>query len=141
MNFFTILRSSFATAAAAVALFLGNAPAVQAQEAAPVQLVRADASSFQVRIANPAQEPGRVQVVQLSTDQVLFSEATKAPAYGHRFGFSTLPTGNYAVLVSLGAARYRYAVQVRYEGTGLLSVVCPTATPAAITPTALTAGR
>ena len=140
MNFFTTLRSSFATAATAVALFLGTASAAQAQEAAPVQLVRADASSFQVRIVNPAQESGRVQVVQLSTDQVLFSEATKAPAYGHRFGFSTLPTGNYAVLVKVGAARYSYTVQVRHEGTGLLSVVCPTATPAAITP-ALTAGR
>ena len=139
MTFFASFRALFA-AAVALALPLMAAPTAQAQQVAPVQLVQAGASSFQVRIANPGQEPGRVQVVQLSTDQVLFSEATTAPAYGHRFGFGTLPSGSYAVLVQVGAARYRYAVQVRNQGTGLLSVTCPTATPAAATP-ALTAAR
>lgn len=138
MNFFSNLRASFVTAAAALALCVAAAPAAQAQAAASVQLVPATFGSFQVRIANPAQEAGRVQVVQLNNDQVLFSEATQAPAYGHRFGFGTLPAGSYAVLVQLGTAHYRYAVQVRNNGQGMLSVTCPTATPAAA-PAALTA--
>lgn len=131
MQFFaaTALRSSFVAAAIAVVSLFAARP-VQAQSAAPAALTQVDASSFRVRLANPAQERVAVQVVQTSNGQVLFAETTTAPAYGHRFNFGTLPTGSYALTLQVGRARTSYNVLVNNTTYGNLSVVCQPTTPA-----------
>lgn len=132
MNFFTAtaLRSSLVATAAAVVSLFAAAP-VQAQQAAvPAALTQVDASSFRVRLANPAQQRVAVQVVQTSNGQVIFAEATTAPAYGHRFNFGTLPTGSYAVTLQVGTARTSYNILVNNATHGIFSAVCQPTAPA-----------
>ena len=131
MNLFTAsaLRSVFVTAAAAVVSLFATAP-VQAQSAAPAALTQVDASSFRVRLANPEQQHLTVQVVQNSNGQVIFTQTTTAPAYGHRLSFGTLPTGSYAVTLQVGRARTSYNVLVNQSLQGTVSAVCQPVAPA-----------
>jgi hypothetical protein len=81
--------------------------------AAPVQVQSADQHSIRVRISNPAQQPGQVQVMRQGNGQVLFSEAYAEATYGHRFDFRSLSAGRYVVLITVGPQQYRYVVQVQ----------------------------
>ena len=132
MSFFSAaaLRSAFVATAAAVVSLFAAAP-VQAQAAAPAALSQIDASSFRVRLASPDQQRLAVQVVQASNEQVLFAQATTAPAYGHRLNFGTLPTGSYTVTLQVGRARTSYNVLVSNSLQGAVSAVCLPAAPAA----------
>jgi hypothetical protein len=121
-TFFRFRLSQFATEVArnarpvlVVALsLLGTAVALPAQAAQtePVQVTQPDAANLRVRISNTGPKPMRMQVVNLSNGQYLLNETCRLPAYGTLLRFSGLPTGSYAVLVRMGANRYRYTVQV-----------------------------
>lgn len=78
----------------------------------PVLVQAPDQHSIWVRISNPAQQPGRVQVLRQGTGQPLFSEEYFTPEYGHRFDFRNVSAGRYVVLVTVGPQQYRYVVQV-----------------------------
>lgn len=79
----------------------------------PVLVQAADQHSIRVRISNPAQQLGQVQVMRQGSGQRLFSEAYSAAEYGHRFDFRQLSAGRYVLLVMVGPQQYRYVVQVQ----------------------------
>lgn len=93
---------------------LGTAVA-QAQQLQPVQVTQPDANSLRLRFDNPTQQPARLQVIRLATNEMLLNETHREPAYGTRLKFDTLPAGRYAVLLRLGRDRYRYTVQVQAQ--------------------------
>ncbi|RYU81002.1 hypothetical protein [Hymenobacter persicinus] len=97
---------------------LGTAPRALAQHASPVSVTSVDAESIRVRIDNAAGQPGRVQVLNLTSGQVLFDEAYSATAYGHRFNFRQLPAGPYALLLRAAGTQYRYTLQVQDGAAG-----------------------
>ncbi|TGD77816.1 hypothetical protein [Hymenobacter wooponensis] len=80
---------------------------------APVHVQAADEHSIRVRINNPTQQPGKVQVTRQGSGHVLFSEAYAAAAYGHRFDFRNLSAGRYVLLITVGPQQYRYIMQVQ----------------------------
>ena len=80
---------------------------------APVQVQSADEHSIRVRISNPAQQAGQVQVMRQGNGQVLFKEAYATTAYGHRFDFRNVSAGRYILLITMGPQQYRYVVQVQ----------------------------
>ena len=96
---------------------LGTATA-HAQHPQPVQLTQPDASSLRLRFENPTRQPARLQVLNLTTDNLLLNETHREPAYGTRLKFDTLPAGRYTVLLRLGRDRYRYTVQVQARPQG-----------------------
>jgi hypothetical protein len=93
-------------------------PAQAQQPASPVHLTQLNQASLRLRIANPSQQPSRVEVIHLNTGQPLFTETYKAASYGHRFDFQNLPTGRYALLLKVGSDRYRYTVEVATTAAG-----------------------
>lgn len=95
----------------------GAASPAQAQQASPVSIESPDAESIRVRIANPASQPGRIQVMRLRNGHVLFEEAYSSATYGHRFNFSKLPAGRYAVLMNVGARYFRYTLEVQPDAS------------------------
>lgn len=105
-----VLARSFALAG--LLLALAARPAA-AQSAGPVTVTSPSAECIRVRIDNAARQPGRVQVVSLSSGQVLFDETYDAPAYGNRFNFRGLAAGRYALLLYAAGTQYRYILQVR----------------------------
>ncbi|UYZ58247.1 hypothetical protein [Hymenobacter latericus] len=127
--FASALRSQMFTAVAAPGsrasrvllglLALGGvlaASPVQAMPGQPVSLERVDEVSLRVRISNPAQQLGQVQVVSLVSGKTIFSETYSEQAYGHRFNFSVLPAGRYAIVVKAGEQQYRYTLQLQAAG-------------------------
>jgi hypothetical protein len=82
----------------------------------PVSVQALDAQNIRVRIDNPAQLNGRVQVVRLVNGQTLFDESFAATPYGHRFNFRDLPAGRYALTMTVGAQLYRYTMEVACNG-------------------------
>ncbi|OON71103.1 hypothetical protein [Hymenobacter sp. CRA2] len=99
----------------ALLLLLGATAArpAQAQPGQPLVTVEnADAESIRVRVANPGQQPSRVQIVRLATRNTVFAETYSAPTYGHRFNFRDLRPGRYALLMNVGPEAYRYVLQV-----------------------------
>ncbi|GAA4346180.1 hypothetical protein GCM10023185_00400 [Hymenobacter saemangeumensis] len=131
MKAFTTFRSvSFATAVAV--MFVAPAPAQAQQVPNPVTLQKLDAENLRLRVANPAQQASRVEVVALTTGQPLFSQRYTDAAYGHRFNFHDLPTGSYALKLKVGAARYRYTIEVATTPQGTtLHIVEPLPSPTA----------
>jgi hypothetical protein len=93
-------------------LLAGGSPAL-AQDGQPVSLTQVAPASLRLRVANPNQASGYVQVVRLSTQQPLFTETYSVPAYGQRFDFDRAPSGRYQVELQVGPARYHYSVCVR----------------------------
>ena len=70
---------------------------------------------MRVHIENAAQQPSRVEVVQLASGQTLYYETYRTAAYGHRFDFDGVPVGRYLVRFKVGRNRYRYTVQVNQD--------------------------
>ena len=103
---------------------LGAALGLPAQAAPtePVQVTQPDAANLRVRISNTSHKAIYMQVVRLENGQWLLNETHRVPAYGTLLKFGGLPTGNYAVLVRVGANRYRYTVQVATPKTGATSI-------------------
>ncbi|MCR5888186.1 hypothetical protein LRS06_10500 [Hymenobacter sp. J193] len=98
------------------------------QQTTPVTLETPTAETVRLRIQNPAQQRGSVQVVSVRTGQLLFKENYAAPAYGHRFDFRNLAAGRYALVVRVGEDCYRYTVQVAPATANLPLVVRPVKT-------------
>ncbi|AYA37860.1 hypothetical protein D3Y59_12890 [Hymenobacter oligotrophus] len=89
----------------------------KAQEATqPVTVQKVDDVSFRVRVHNPGLHPGRVEVQNLATGQLLFSQDYADKAYGHRFGFGNLAEGRYAIVVKTDKLQYRYTVRLQRSG-------------------------
>ena len=102
-----------------LALGLTGAPRwAQAQHTHPVSVESADAESIRVRVKNPAQKAGQVQVISLRSGKMLYEEAYNTSAYGHRFSFQGMPAGRYALLLKVGARQYRYVLEVQPDATG-----------------------
>jgi hypothetical protein len=59
-----------------------------------------------------------VQVVRLSSGQILFAEAYPGPAYGHRFDFNQVPSGRYLVRLQVGGQVHRCLVRVQTRDQG-----------------------
>lgn len=113
-RFFT---RSFALAGLLLGLATAARPA-SAQHAAPITITSPNAESIRIRIDNATQQPGRVQVVSLSSGQVLFNETYDAPAYGKRLNFRGLAAGRYALLLYTAGTQYRYTLQVQSGPAG-----------------------
>jgi hypothetical protein len=104
--------------AALILLTLGGsflAHPILAQQAQPVKVEKANATTFRVRIQDPSQQAGRVRVVSLGTGQTLYDERYNAPAYGHAFDFQNVREGNYMLVMQMGQTKYRYTVQVKKQ--------------------------
>jgi hypothetical protein len=99
----------------AAALWAG-ATSASAQTGDAVSLIKSAPAALRLRITNPAALTGRVQVVRLSTGQTLFTETYSAPAYGHRFDFSHVPSGRYLVWLQAGGNFHRCIVRVQTWG-------------------------
>ncbi|MGI4874990.1 MAG: hypothetical protein ACRYFX_27865 [Janthinobacterium lividum] len=93
-------------------------PALAQTTPPPVRVTQAASQSLRVRIDNPRQLRGTVQVLRLANGQPLFEESYTAAAYGHRFDFDGVPAGRYALLLKVGSDRYRYVVQVAPQAQG-----------------------
>jgi hypothetical protein len=128
----------FALRPAVLGLFavLGTPVAALAQAPQPpVQLTQPAAASLRLRFDNPTLRPARLQVLSLTTDNLLLSETHREPAYGVRLDFDTLPTGRYEVSLRLGPDRYRYTVQVQARPQGpALTIVESTITTHQVEP-------
>ncbi|UYZ58248.1 hypothetical protein [Hymenobacter latericus] len=102
-------------------LALGGAlaaqPARAQNDAQPVTVQKVDDVSFRVRISNPGQQPGRVEIQSLSSGRLLFGQDYAGPAYGHRFSFGNLPAGRYAIVVKADKLQYRYTLRLQANGT------------------------
>ncbi|TYZ08931.1 hypothetical protein FY528_12005 [Hymenobacter lutimineralis] len=109
--------SSARVRSACLALFtlvtLGLTQPAQAQQAAPVTLETPTPETLRVRVQNPAQQAGSVQIVSLRTGQSLFRETYTAPVYANRFDFRNLAGGHYSVVLRLGRDQYRYTVHMQ----------------------------
>lgn len=101
-----------------LAAFLAADPAHAQQPRPLVTVENADAESIRVRVANPTQQPGRVQIVRLATGTTVFADTYAAAAYGHRFNFRNLSAGRYALLMQVGGEAYRYVLQVDHAAAG-----------------------
>ncbi len=84
-----------------------------AQNVGAVRLTQMAPASLRLHVAHSAAQAGRVQVVRLSTGQTLFTETYRAPAYGHRFDFSKVPSGRYLMLLQSADDSHRCIVRVR----------------------------
>ena len=133
MKLFTTTRTAQASATfsqrairlAALGLVAGfglaaGSPA-HAQQAQSVQ-TKTEAESLMLTVENPTQQRMQVQVMQVSSQTCLSSEINHQPSYGTKLNFAQLPAGEYAVLVSVGRERYRYAVQVQAQNATTISV-------------------
>jgi hypothetical protein len=112
--------TTFRAALLGMIAVLGTASAALAQKPAAqqpqwVQTKQADAQSLWLTIDNPEQKAMQMQVVNVGTNDCLANELSHNPSYGCKLNFSTLPTGQYAVLLRVGRERYRYNVQVQKQ--------------------------
>jgi hypothetical protein len=98
-----------------LAVALGNSGTAWAQQGPPAWVSQTDSESLRVRIDNPAALACQVRVIQLSSGESLFYEASQTPAYGHRFNFRQVPTGRYALVLRVGPNRYRYTIEVQTQ--------------------------
>jgi hypothetical protein len=95
-----------------MALCTGAVPG-PAQNVGAVSLTQMAPASLRLHVAHSATQAGRVQVVRLSTGQALFTETYRAPAYGHRFDFSKVPSGRDLVWLQSADDSHRCIVRVR----------------------------
>jgi hypothetical protein len=94
----------------------------RAQQTQPVQVTQPDAESLRIRINNTSKRPATLQVMHLNTSNTILSEVHREPAYGTLLKFNNLPSGRYAVILRVGANRYRYHVQVDKKAPGLATI-------------------
>jgi hypothetical protein len=94
----------------------------RAQQTQPVQVTQPDAESLRIRINNTSKKPATLQVMHLNNSNMILSEVHREPAYGTLLKFNNLPSGRYAVMLRVGANRYRYNVQVDKKAPGLATI-------------------
>ena len=107
-----------------VTLASATGPAAAQQAPAAEFLTACGPASLRLRVANPDARPGRVSVVRLATEQVLFT-ATYHASYGRRFDFAGVPAGAYLVRLRLGRTHTCYRVQVSEQGQLMLRPAGP----------------
>jgi hypothetical protein len=100
----------------------GLASPAQAQNSRPVSVTQPDGQTLRVRIYNAGKKPAVLRVVKLDNNRWILNETHKEPAYGTLLKFSNLPSGRYAVLLRVGADRYRYHVQVATTAPGATTI-------------------
>ncbi|MCC3156220.1 hypothetical protein LJ737_03175 [Hymenobacter sp. 15J16-1T3B] len=118
------------TAALMSLLLIGTERAATAQEPAgqPVSLDQVADCVYLVRVSNPAQVPGRLQLVRATDGAVLYEQASTAAAFGQKLNVSHLADGRYAVVVKLGPATHRFALDLHTTQTRsarLISLATP----------------
>ncbi|TLM87883.1 hypothetical protein [Hymenobacter jeollabukensis] len=118
------------TAALMTLLLIGTGRAATAQEptAQPVCLDQVAECVYLVRVSNPAQLPGRLQLVRATDGAVLYEQASTAPAFGQKLNVGQLTDGRYAVVVQLGSATHRFALDLHTTQTRsarLISLATP----------------
>ncbi|AYA36797.1 hypothetical protein D3Y59_06835 [Hymenobacter oligotrophus] len=84
----------------------------QPGEAQPVHVEQVSAGVYVVRVSNPAQQTGRLQLVRLPDGVVLYESSSRKPAFGSKLNLQELPNGNYALVVQLGKEQRRYPMQI-----------------------------
>ena len=112
--------TTFRAAVLGMIAVLGSAGAALAQKPVAqqpqwVQTKQADAQTLMLTIDNPEQKAMQMQVINLGTNDCLANEVSYKPSYGCKLIFSTLPAGQYAVMLRVGRERYRYNVQVQKQ--------------------------
>ncbi|WP_426059650.1 hypothetical protein [Hymenobacter sp. B1770] len=90
----------------------------QAQQTQPVHVTQPDAESLRIRISNSTSKPAVLRVVNMTKGNTILHEIHRESAYGTLLKFNTLPSGRYAVILSVGPNRYRYNVQVYSKKPG-----------------------
>ena len=113
-------------------LLTGMARSSTAQQPAgqPVYVEQTADCVYLVRVSNPAQLPGRLQLVRTTDGAVLYEKASAAPAFGEKLNVGSLADGQYAVVVKLGHATHRFALALhtrQLRETHLMSLATPTA--------------
>ena len=112
--------TTFRAALLGMVAVLGSAGAALAQKPAAqqpqwVQTKQVDAQSLWLTIDNPELKAMQMQVVNLGTNDCLANELSHKPSYGCKLNFSTLPAGQYAVMLRVGREHYRYNVLVQKQ--------------------------
>lgn len=72
---------------------------------------------YLVRVSNPAQLAGHLQLVRTTDGAVLYDKSSAAASFGERLNVSHLADGQYAVVVKLGRATHRFALALRTTHT------------------------
>lgn len=94
---------------------LGFSSAAQAQvvaASAPTYVTKLDENVYLLRISNPAQQKGRVQIVRMRDGARLSLGRSSAASFGYKLNVQNLVGEQYEVLVSLGASTYRYPLNL-----------------------------
>lgn len=111
-------------------LLTGMARPSTAQQPAgqPVCVEQTAECVYLVRVSNPAQLPGHLQLVRATDGVVLYDKASVAPSFGEKLNVSGLADGQYAVVVKLGRATHRFALALHTKQTRearLISLATP----------------
>jgi hypothetical protein len=108
----------FRRAVLATSLLLNAALAQPARaQHQPAGVQRLNDFTYRVWASNPAVQPGRVQLVDLSSGRVLYEERSSAVSFGQKFNVSQLPDGRYAFVVNVGPQKFSYALHLRTAAT------------------------
>ncbi|QIX61698.1 hypothetical protein FY528_10860 [Hymenobacter lutimineralis] len=94
---------------------LGFSSAAQAQvvaASAPTYVSKLDENVYLLRISNPAQQKGRVQIVRMRDGARLSVGRSSEASFGYKLNVQNLVGEQYEVLVSLGANTYRYPLNL-----------------------------
>ncbi|MCC2545394.1 hypothetical protein LJY25_02975 [Hymenobacter sp. BT175] len=83
------------------------------QQPQPVAVEKMDETSFRVRISNPQQKAGTLEIVNLANGRTLFKEGYTGVVHGHKFNFRDMQDGKYAVVVKVGKEKFRYELQLQ----------------------------
>jgi hypothetical protein len=111
-------------------LVLGKSQLATAQQASgePVCVEQVGDFVYVVRVSNPAQVPGRLQLVRAADGTVLYQKTSTAASFGDKLNVRNLADGRYAVVVKLGAATRRFALDLHTTQTRsaqLISLATP----------------
>lgn len=100
------------------ALCAGATSALAQTSGGAISLTQVAPTALRLRVDNPTALAGSVQVVRLSSGQILFAETYPGPAYGHRFDFNQVPSGRYLVRLQAGGQVHRCLVRVQTRDQG-----------------------
>ncbi|MCR5888184.1 hypothetical protein LRS06_10490 [Hymenobacter sp. J193] len=114
----TLLQTSSRFALLAALIGLGFSHAAQAQvvaASAPAYVSKVSDNVYVLRISNPAQQKGQVQIVRLRDGAKLYQRFSAAPSFGMKLNVRDLVGDRYEFVVTLGQKTYRYPLNLAPE--------------------------
>ncbi|KAA9333004.1 hypothetical protein F0P96_08445 [Hymenobacter busanensis] len=80
---------------------------------------------YTVRVSNPTLQRGRVQLVRLSDNKLLYQGISSRPSFGRKLNVQELPDGQYAFVVKLGAETHRIDLNLQTASTERVAELHP----------------